>query len=419
MDSDSTMTALERRLADDLERYTRGVIDPRPTAIVAREAVRGRPRARRRWSRPTGRLVLVGAIVATAAIGLIGVAGSRPSVVVLPTPSPSPTPSVVPYPLAGTPGLLSYQISNIDDSVVEIHLVGLDGSDDHIVATDVTDPRHEQPEWDVSGRSFTFLASATSTAGRDIWSHDIASGRSTRLLPCLAPCVDQEFQAVSRDGSRVVFFFADGPTEDVVVDGETVAIPTTCGLRVADIGGVLVGASPGATTTLMSSTCGLIEERSPRWSPTTDRIAFVRTHQTVRGGPVASSEVVVLDLASRAETVVLSRPGGTLTDLDWSPDGQWIVVTDGTGLTRVHADGTGEEALIEAGTDATSHPRYLPDGSRITFTRTVLAKASGGSTAQGDTVDVSPWIVDAAGGVPVKILPFGTFTTWLGLQPVP
>jgi len=417
MHDDAVLTAFERQLTAELDQYTRGVVDPRSTTVVAREAVRGRPRVRRRWSSPGGRLFLVGAMLATAAIGVIGLAGSRPSVVVPPSPAPSqsasPRPSPVPYPLAGTPGLVAYHLGNIDDSAVDIHLVGLDGSNDRIVATDVTDPRREQPEWLPDGTGFTFIVSATFADGRDIWAYDLGSGQSRPLVRCSAPCVDQESVAMSHDQKRLVYFYAEGPNEDITVDGQTTPIPAKCWLRISRVDGA------GDPVDLKPSTCGLVEYRYPRWSPTGDRVASIRSHQDVRGGPVASTDLVVIDVATGAETQLATRPGEALSGLDWSPDGRWIAFTDGSSLRRIHPDGTAEEEMVRSGSDQTSHPRYFAAGSRITFVIQTRAKASGGSTAEGDVVDVSPWVIDADGGEPVKFLPYGTFTNWGSIQPVP
>lgn len=416
MHDDTTLTPFERQVAAELERYTRGVVDPKPTTVVAREAVRVRPRPRHWWSSRGGRLILVAAVVGTSAIGVVGLAGSRPSVAVLPAPSPSPSPTPtasLPYPLAGSSGLVVYHIGNIDDSAAQIHLVGLDGSNDHVVTTDAPDPRHEQPEWDPTGGTFTFLVSATFADGRDIWSYDVASARSTRLIECADPCVDQESVAMSPDGTRLTYFYAEGPNEDVVVNGETVAIPAKCWLRIAWID------ARAAPVDLKPTTCGLVEYRYPRWSPTADRIAVIRARQDVRGAPPVGTELVLIDVATGEESVLATRSGEALSGLDWSPDGQWIAFTDGSSLARIHPDGSDPGELVPAGTDPITHPRYLADGSRITYVLDTLAKASGGSVAAGDVVDVSPWIVDANGGVPVKFLPYGTFTNWMSIQPVP
>jgi Tol biopolymer transport system component len=419
MHDDTTLTAFERRVADELDRYSRGVVDTRSTMDIARTAIAARPRARNRWSSRNGRLILVAAVVASATLGIIGVGGSRPSVAILPSPSPTPTPSLSPtptpasYPLEGSPGLVVYHIGNIDDSAAEIHLVGLDGSNDHVVATDVSAPRHEQPEWTPDGTGFTFLVSPTFADGRDIWRYDLATGRSALLVQCVEPCVDQESVAMSPEQTRLVFFVAERPIDDVVVDGTTTQIPGKCWLRITQ----LVGAA--APVDLKPTTCGLVEYRYPRWSPTSDRIAVIRTRQDVRGGPVVGTDLLVIDPATSAETLLASRPDDALSGLDWSPDGQWIAFTDGTSVRRVGPDGTIEEELVAPGKDQTTHPRYLKDGSRITYVVETRAKASGGSKSEGDVIDVSPWIVDAAGGTPIKFLPYGTFTNWMSVQPVP
>ena len=90
------------------------------------------------------------------------------------------------------------------------------------------------------------------------------------------------------------------------------------------------------------------------------------------------------------------------TQLDWSPDGQWIVfaprvwdygVVD-RDLWRVHPDGTGLGRLTSLDTSSSRllRPLYTPDGQWIIFVH------------QGPSESVLLGI-PAAGGEPVEILP--------------
>ncbi|WP_412069219.1 CehA/McbA family metallohydrolase [Rubrivirga sp. IMCC43871] len=106
----------------------------------------------------------------------------------------------------------------------------------------------------------------------------------------------------------------------------------------------------------------------PAWSPTGDRLAFVRddAHETW---------IVVLDLATGRETVVAQAPGLEL-DPAFTPDGAALLYAAagdaGLGLRRLDL-ATGAVTVVTDGRGLALAPRPHPDGARVVY----LAKQGG------------------------------------------
>ena len=122
----------------------------------------------------------------------------------------------------------------------------------------------------------------------------------------------------------------------------------------------LVGVAGGAVTNL---TPGRDYEDWPAFSPDGDRLVFART------GPAGDSDLVVLDLATRAERELTS---GVASDDEpaWSPHGATIAFTRREAgaesrIFGVSASG-GAPVPLTAG-HGESFPAFSPDGSKIAF----------------------------------------------------
>jgi len=339
-----------------------------------------------------------------------------PSATPDPTSSPTskPSPTAVPsassaLPLAGVDAWIAYSIGTSTRSMVR--LVRPDGTENHAIAENAG-PRSTHPDWMPDGRHLLFAQVRTSDDAASVWSWDMASDSSTELVPCIGSCLGRQNPSPSADGSRIVYETYDGPLDDVTVGADVAQIPARCGMQVKNL-------ATGKTQDLVSGTCGLTEWLYPRWSPDGD-LAYYRTNQDVRGGPIARTELIVRAASSGTETVIDEwSGGGDITQLDWSPDGQWIVFTKLRWLERIHPDGSGVEMLVEAVSNpdiSPYHPRYLDDGRSITFNWL---------TAPGGLItSVRFYLIAADGGATTEVLPEGPNGTdahynWGSLQPTP
>lgn len=352
--------------------------------------------------------------------------GASAETPVLPTPVPpspaesmatanataSPTalqdPQASVYPLAASSAWIVDQTGDPAGGAV-IRLTRTDGTDRHPVATDARDPFHLHPEWSADGTGFTFVTTDGADGSRSIWRYDLGTDTSRLIVDCVDPCVDATEQAESPDGERVAYFYADGPIVDVTIDGQTLPIPTTCGLRIVTV-------ATGDQETVTEGQCALIEERYPRWSSSGTHLAYLRTHADRQGGPITRSDIVVRDLAYGSEVVAAIGPGDAFDMLDWTADGSSIVFTSNGGLAIVGSNGGRIRELVAADPFGATHPRSTADGAWVLFYRTQTA-------TNGEVIARSLWGVPTVDGDPVPILPVAPpgpndgHTTWGSLQP--
>jgi Tol biopolymer transport system component len=351
---------LERLLRDTLHAEADVLpLDVDADTIVARWRTHVRGRSRRRA------LMLLG----VAAVLMIPVAmfiqgGGRTAVVESPSSSPGPSAAPPSFDPAAYPGWLAYSVGGAgpDPGYREIRLVQVDGTDDHGIQDPWTEP-WDEAEWSVDGRTLLFVRERTDQRLLDVFEYDLATATTRELVHCDPDppvlCAQTNEASYAPDGRRIVYFYAEGAP-----DGE--GIPTDCGIRVLTI-------ATGETEDLTRHACGLIEDRHPRWSPDGTRVAFYRTQQPTKGGPVTGSAVFVRDLATGEETQLTEWDVSRAEELDWSPDAEWIAFMDGTPgdlttgrLSRIRPDGTGFEVLHSLGDGvAPFRPRFTFDGAWI------------------------------------------------------
>jgi TolB protein len=105
------------------------------------------------------------------------------------------------------------------------------------------------------------------------------------------------------------------------------------------------------------------EESDPAWSPDGRFIAFLR-----RDPDGSQFKDLYVMRADGTGLTHLPGPGPRRRGLDWSPDGQRLVFTQGDSLGVIKADGTGFDTISAGGVGAAFHPAWSPDGSRIAYT---------------------------------------------------
>jgi Tol biopolymer transport system component/DNA-binding winged helix-turn-helix (wHTH) protein len=148
-------------------------------------------------------------------------------------------------------------------------------------------------------------------------------------------------------------------------------------------------------------------DSAPAWSPDGGQIAFVRS---TPGG--TSLDVIVIPAAGGVERTVITMSvpdlrSNQIHDLDWAPDGRWIVVggqpstSDSPGIWLIALDGGVRRPLTNAPNDGRDHrPAFSPDGTRLAFLRTVGSGTPNPSTSV-HVLSLSPDLT--AAGPPTRV----------------
>jgi dipeptidyl aminopeptidase/acylaminoacyl peptidase len=132
------------------------------------------------------------------------------------------------------------------------------------------------------------------------------------------------------------------------------------------------------------------DDRTPRWAPNGERLAFV-------GDRDGRDDVQVVSSAGGWATQ-LTYDRFDNTDLDWSPDGDWIAYTSqrsdtdlfSNSVCVVPSNGGPVRVLTDGPADNDRSPRWSPDGQSIAFI-----------SNRADSDDV--WVIDADGNNPRRL----------------
>lgn len=83
---------------------------------------------------------------------------------------------------------------------------------------------------------------------------------------------------------------------------------------------VYVVSDDGSLETAITDTLGIVHETAPIWSPTGDRLAFLRE----KNGVPDSGELVVVSASGQNASVISTGALTIYPTHDWSPDGRWL-----------------------------------------------------------------------------------------------
>jgi dipeptidyl aminopeptidase/acylaminoacyl peptidase len=160
-----------------------------------------------------------------------------------------------------------------------------------------------------------------------------------------------------------------------------------------DIG---IGSASGGAVTMIAATPR--DEDSPIWSPSSDRLAFIRRFDDWTGyeiwvsAPDGTKQHQVVREAYQKGVEEFHFDGNN----QWSPDGKRLAyLSSRTGYDHVWTvavDG-GEPTELTKGAFVDYDPGWSPAGDRILFV----------SSRSGDLEDRHVWVVAASGGAPVRL----------------
>ncbi len=339
---------------------------------------------------------LAAVLVATLAVGCSSDSDTPASDDAESSQSPSPSTSpAAPHPFSGDTSWLAYQTDRT--GVEGVWLVHPDGTEDHQIVTDL--PNALLPDWSPDGTHLVVTSRGDGHTEEPLFEYDLASDTSRQLFDCTLPCAGDDEPVYSPDGSQVAFIRAMAPfTND---------LPADCSLWIGD-------RATGEVRQVTSNTKPQCDrEYNPRWSPDGTRLTYWR--QPSMDGKATVTAVFVIN-ADGTDERRLTDPAMEAGESDWSPDGEWIVfathplaagVAGASHLYRIHPDGSGREQLTDFTSDElrATQPQFTPDGEWIVFTAVT-------------SLSRSLWAIPAVGGDPIEITNGGIYThgTW---QPTP
>jgi len=266
--------------------------------------------------------------------------------------APSGSPSI-PAPV-GSPsanGWIVYQ--GIVDGTVDLVLVHPDGTGSQRIPGGPGNRWH--PDWSPDGMRIAYDTNRAADDVAEIGVVGVDGSDDRLLLTCVDTCYGKGGPAWSPDGRTIAFDSGEGPTTDHAGD--------LCYIGLFDV-------ASGATTRVLPHPGCDLGDSYVRWSPDGRQLVFQRSGPA--GLALFSAATDGSDEHQLTDWGVGARP-------DWSPDGTSIVFMgeddcdcgpQTVQLFTVDADGSNRRQLTKAIDGAGDlHPRWLPDGSAIIFSR--------------------------------------------------
>jgi Tol biopolymer transport system component len=194
--------------------------------------------------------------------------------------------------------------------------------------------------WAPSGTSFVYDQTSIGTCqmGRNELLTLTPQGQLIRAVDSSASTFEDEWPRYSRDGTWIYYTKAisngpsslwrvhpDGTNDDsLVIQNPGVDVhpsPSPDGTQLAYISRPAGGADLRILTIVTGAVTDLgITAWSPEWSPTSNQIAYL-THAGCRG------QIAIVNADGSGQRSLTTDP--YWANFDWSPDGQWIIATNG------------------------------------------------------------------------------------------
>ena len=127
--------------------------------------------------------------------------------------------------------------------------------------------------------------------------------------------------------------------------------------------------------------------RSPAWSPDSARIVYIIEVHADGARPVYRLALAAPD---GSDERLVYETALTLSDVAWSPDGEWLALEMSRMIYKLRPDGS-ELTQLSSHRAGASSPRWSPDGARISFVapssfmgfhQLLVIDAEGGNTRQ-------------------------------------
>jgi dipeptidyl aminopeptidase/acylaminoacyl peptidase len=192
------------------------------------------------------------------------------------------------------------------------------------------------PQWSPDGKRIAFAAPTQGPPfGHQIWVADADGSNSVQVTHVSDPGTAAVTPTWSPDGTRIAYHWINRGIYTINVDG--------------------TGNSP----LLEYTPSPYFFPSSPAWSPKGDLIAFTAY---LGGGTDTRHLFTARPDGTDRRLVTRTAAEYNLADPDWSPDGRWIVYSDGPDINVIRPDGSGRKTLI---TGNFGSPAWSPDGTQI------------------------------------------------------